>query len=112
MYQRTFQLVKKYVCFILVLLVPNLAPQMRGQLNYTPKGDKTILRKKIVSPKLSQVGDVLLPQIPYSSPIVDHVFILISNIEIKHLLHMIWKILREVTNNNESNNVWQCKSKT
>lgn len=43
MYQRTFQLVKKYVCFILVLLVPNLAPQIRGQLNYTPKGNKTII---------------------------------------------------------------------
>ncbi len=61
MYQRTFQLVKKYVCFILVLLVLNLTPQIRGQLNYTPKGDKTIKFLKKVSPKLGQVGDVLLP---------------------------------------------------
>jgi uncharacterized membrane protein len=89
MYQRTFQLVKKYVCFILVLLVLILAPQ----LNYTPKGDKTMKFFLKVSQKLGQVGDVLLPPIPYSSPIVDHVFILISNIEIEHLLHMIWKIL-------------------
>jgi hypothetical protein len=66
-----------------------LAPQIRGQLNYGPKGDKTIKFFLKISPKLGQVGDALLPLVPYSSPIVDHVFILISNIEIEHLLHVI-----------------------